>query len=904
MKALKFTLLISIAIILSVTNNFSEGIDKKKADKLLASQYAGTEYWFTIPPPYADGVPPNDKFLKLYIMSKNPTKVTVEIPKYSYKLEKTTYPKEQLEFILKPEYAVPYTKTGSALEVEEAVYPQGGIHVYADEPIIVNCIVKYKNTSDGFLVYPTTMLGTDYLVASYNDMTELYPGYNLPSLCGIVAAEEGTKITFTLGGNNLTHTAGGKKPGDVIEVDLAKGDVYMMSSQGDGSDLSGSKIHSNKPIAVIGANMCANVPIQIRACDYIAEMLLPSTYYGLNVHTPLQPNRLYAPVLRLFPRDEKTTIFKNGNQIGYIRTVGGLITTGYLEMRIVDGTLINSAVFSGDKPINIMMYNTGLAEDNNSSLLTDPFMMQLIPTDLYQKEITFCTPGQLYGENNFDEDWYQIVFENGESGTFTDDFQISNVVDSQYVWDKLSKKNPESSEIFSYNVNNKQYSVKNFKIKTQGIYTIKANTPFMIYQFGFSSGESYGYPAIFNLKGQFDDDTLPPKPEFSILCGNTVGGTVTDLPTDTTIRSNILTIGLVTDESFNYSLSADNITPGTTITAKWSLQLIDIFKDAKAVVRFTDRAGKDTIIVIEYIAPKLDIQPKSIEFGAVNYKQTAVQDIVLYNKSTNPIVISQLKVNHFANIFALTPAKSLPIMLAAGDSIEISLKFSPDAQGSFNDTLVICDSCICFEWLINAAAGEPKISVANIDFGSVLISGSSESDAIIHNDGTADLIITGIDTPTHTDFSILPGRVISDTEPLIILSDSSFSLKVRFNPSKEETYDFSLNIHSNAVSGDSLLGIKGKGGTTSVEDEFEKNSITSISPNPANHSVLVKFDFAEPSSYTVELSDISGNKVAQPEYHTTNFNGKFGLNINTTTLSAGIYMLKIITDSKTYQARI
>ncbi len=53
------------------------------------------------------------------------------------------------------------------------------------------------------------------------------------------------------------------------------------------------------------------------------------------------------------------------------------------------------------------------------------------------------------------------------------------------------------------------------------------------------------------------------------------------------------------DSSYNYDFNYDKkreFIAGTTITTDWSLNVIDLALDARALLVFVDRAGNDTII--------------------------------------------------------------------------------------------------------------------------------------------------------------------------------------------------------------------------------------------------------------------------------------------------------------------
>src|SRR5204863_924692 len=79
-------------------------------------------------------------------------------------------------------------------------------------------------------------------------------------------------------GGGVTATAGGgtiklsfANAGDVVELVTEKGKKY---------DFSGSLVQSTKPVQVISANPCINLPQGKMACDHIEESVLPAETLG------------------------------------------------------------------------------------------------------------------------------------------------------------------------------------------------------------------------------------------------------------------------------------------------------------------------------------------------------------------------------------------------------------------------------------------------------------------------------------------------------------------------------------------------------------------------------------------------------------------------------------------------
>ncbi|HYF03291.1 MAG TPA: hypothetical protein VEC36_07935, partial [Patescibacteria group bacterium] len=173
----------------------------------------GTDFWFSFPVSYPEQG--GNSSLKIYVACEVSAQCTLEIPGLGLKQVKTTKPGDIIDFILSPGQGQPYESNGmpGSAKSEDESFTDGkgrGIHVYADVPIIVYGVSRYIYTSDSFIALPVSSLGSEYIVASYADLTGgAFSGLHLPSQTVIIAAYDSTEISFTLGGSAGTRTVGG-----------------------------------------------------------------------------------------------------------------------------------------------------------------------------------------------------------------------------------------------------------------------------------------------------------------------------------------------------------------------------------------------------------------------------------------------------------------------------------------------------------------------------------------------------------------------------------------------------------------------------------------------------------------------------------------------------------------------
>ncbi|KYC49837.1 MAG: hypothetical protein AMQ74_01359 [Candidatus Methanofastidiosum methylothiophilum] len=173
----KLILLLAILCLTSIINpiaSFSQKMNeedvKKNLPHMLGANNVGKEFWFSIPPCALDWSGGFPNFIKLYITAATKTLVTIEVPGKGYKTLKMTIPNDVIEVNIEPTVGQAYNHDPYKLAPPETVYPGAGIHIYADDPLVVYCIVRYQATSDGFLALPVSSLGREYIVATYPDM--------------------------------------------------------------------------------------------------------------------------------------------------------------------------------------------------------------------------------------------------------------------------------------------------------------------------------------------------------------------------------------------------------------------------------------------------------------------------------------------------------------------------------------------------------------------------------------------------------------------------------------------------------------------------------------------------------------------------------------------------------------
>ena len=766
-------LLVSATGLLFSQNEFGGGVSN-----------AGTEFWFTVPPGLEDI---DDDRNNVYVMvaSSVKTKATIDLPGKGYNKTIDVLPGELSTFMLTPQQAQAYTKSGHDPVVESNVIGNTGIKLIAEAPVIVYVIVKYGNFSEGFSPLPVSSLGTKYKIASYGDGSQLYPFYNsFPSLTAIVAAYDNTIVNFTLPANSTSKVAGGFQPGEKIERHMNRGDVWVISSREKASDLSGSIVDANHPVSVISGNQSANVPLFNKWNNYIAETEIPTKAFGKTYHVPLVHNRKYSPVIRIFAKDNNTEVFADGKSIGTIND-----NKFYIDYRFNKDAEASIGVISSDKAIRVVLYNTGIEEENNPSVNGSTFQMNLLPVEQYSNELIFGIPSSSL---NYEENYIAVIHEGNK---------ISD--QCEYI-DLKSPGNPEKlnslfavqNKQFSQSINGKIYSQTILLLPKAGVFKIQSDTKLAAYLYGFNNSLSYGMPAATIVNDLESEDYMAPVPSWVQSCDGSVDGFTVDKPDNTEHRSNLRPP--LIESIANYNRYFDEIIPGISSSFSWSLKVAQTELPASASITFRDMAGNDSTIYISYTPPEFELSPARHNLGNISIGEEGTFKISLLNTGNIPINISKLFLSKGTDPFEIDNAPYNPFVLEANDSKEISIAYNALTNGVFTDTLIAEDDCgIRSKSILEVRIDAADIEVTDINFGKQVINTSTEYNAKIVNKSSVTLIVKAFQGPQSSAFAVRE-LDISASDPLEIPAGESHEFFVKFTPTVNKNYSDKITFISNA----------------------------------------------------------------------------------------------------------
>ncbi|MBK9247011.1 MAG: IgGFc-binding protein [Ignavibacteria bacterium] len=637
---------------------------------LTSTTNAGTEFYFSFPP-CVEEESNSSNSCRVFVASNVKQLVTVRIDGKSWLMTKVVIPNEVVEFVIPYTLAQPFMRRATAKIPEEKIYTGGAVRVSAQAPIIVYGVTRYTYSGDGFLVLPVSALGTDYIVASYPPTGTSNSIQKLSSETTISAAYDSTVVRFKMGGSATSMTSGGLLSGHDTVFIMNKGDVLCFAGNGYLHDLSGSRITSSLPVAVVSGTQCANVPIDMPWCDYLSEMELPTYSWGKEYHVTPILGRKKNSLIRIFAKEPNTTVYRDGVPWLYLPNSSGVIDDGYADRR-VDDSVPRPVVITADLPIYVVEYNSGQGEDN---IVSDPFQMVLTPFEQYQKEIVFATPGTKTSSFNYTSHYVNLIYELGSATTMPDDVEFATVVKGKFEWNKVSVRfGSTPGMIFSIPVNGKIYACKQLTLPGEGVYSIRANSPIAAYMYGFTAYESYGFPAGVRLYNNLVKDTVAPIVTWTQDCDGSVrNGRVIDYPESTTMRTNLgaLYMDSPMDSSYNYSFTYgrnQQFIAGESRETDWSLTVIDPWKKARAILRFIDRNGNASTNDITYTPQKITLSPADfLDFGVIKSGQSVAKKFTLTNETPNDAVITKLELLS-ETVGFLIDNTQLPFTLRSGES--------------------------------------------------------------------------------------------------------------------------------------------------------------------------------------------------------------------------------------------
>ncbi len=337
-------------------------------------------------------------------------------------------------------------------------YRKGGSYrVQSSIPVVAyqHSPIGSQATNDASMLLPEHALKQDHVVASYKDGL----GGN-PSYFSVIASADNTKVTWvpqqsTLAGDGVAAVNAGQT-GTVM---MNRFDTLQVRAP-NGGDMSGTFVSGDKPIWVVGAVNCVNVPTGVTYCDHIEEQMLPLDYWGkkyVGAHSPKRGTEKHY--WRVYGGENGTVVTTNPVQPGTPITVD---KGQWKEIVIANNT---SFVFESDKPFLPVQYLSGT---DGGAGTGDPASYQMIPVEQFLDSYAFVTG------TGYTKHYAQVIRLKGGP-----DVKIDGVVVGGY------------------------YAVGDYEVSdtliSEGGHFAESDAPFGILNIGYTNVTSYAYPGGLKL---------------------------------------------------------------------------------------------------------------------------------------------------------------------------------------------------------------------------------------------------------------------------------------------------------------------------------------------------------------------------------------------------------------------
>lgn len=190
--------------------------------------------------------------------------------------------------------------------------------------------------------------------------------------------------------------------------------------------------------------------------------------------------------------------------------------------------------------------------------------------------------------------------------------------------------------------------------------------------------------------------------------------------------------------------------------------------------------------------PSIGLSADTLAFGSVRVGEQTNLPLTIYNLGDATLVLYEVSTTNQAFSSDFDPADSL---IAAGDSLLLTVTFAPVEGISYNDTLSIQsnDDPVAVMLLGTGTVPTPQIALSNdsLNFGEVVVGSGSNLPLMIHNLGDTTLVIYGI-SAAEPSFS-----TNFDPADSLIAPGDSLLVMVTFAPEAIDLYDDSLVIENN-----------------------------------------------------------------------------------------------------------
>jgi hypothetical protein len=541
-----------------------------------------------------------------------------------------------------------------------------GVNVYAHSQAVT--------TSEAATIYPVNALDNEYYIMSYNSdgdkdwWTDQLYSSSTPSQYAIVAPYDDTRISI----NNSTRTWNNNNT--TQNITLNSGDVYLVQADMNTNiraDLTGSRIESDKPIAVFTGHQRAKVPAGNGASRDMLYEQIPSVkslgreYFVTPFYQPNSINSEGNDKYRVMALSDNTTItFSNGTNDA------NLDAGEFIERNLFDAHKITA-----NKKIMVAVYKK-TSQSGQVSADSDPFLMILPPAEKFSNSYRFLNlqveDPEIKGQDVYAYQYITLI---------TDNRNLSNRV--------LEIDGVNISDLNFEDIDGTGYSYRNIEVG-DGNHTIEGIYNFTVLVYGYGYANSYAYFAGMNYKG----DQINPKFQSANDCFM-VSGIVTD---STYLDSGIDIMEVISEESYNTETIFDDFESPADVTS-FSSRLVNKYEDGVVKIKATDASGLSTsatyditgfTVAFEGLNDYSDGEEQLVFIDSTAHKNQHCIELTLYNYGKFDQNVDEITLSN-ANFFFVNT--QLPVTIKPDERQIIEICFSGGDYDIYETDVIIADKC-------------------------------------------------------------------------------------------------------------------------------------------------------------------------------------------------------------------
>ena len=274
-----------------------------------------------------------------------------------------------------------------------------GILVKASDEIVIYGFNKEKYSNDGFLGFPTDVLGKDY----YAVCIKAKKYYTLILVVGVY---DNTNVEIKLANNEkvkVQYNGDTYGKNTVLTVKVNRYSTFQVHSL-DKGDLTGTYIKADKPVSFFSGNRETSVGTG-NSADHLVDMQLPVDTWGKKFAIAPIPKRTTGDFYRFVASENDTNINVNGQNNGEAFSDSFTLNdAGSWVQKHYSSNLY--AYVESSKPVIVAQYVLSQISEHSSEM-ADPSMMIIPPIEQYSADYTFSTPK--YSEGSYDNYFMFVV---------------------------------------------------------------------------------------------------------------------------------------------------------------------------------------------------------------------------------------------------------------------------------------------------------------------------------------------------------------------------------------------------------------------------------------------------------------------------------------------------------------